>query len=251
MSEIHALSGAYAVDAVNPTERKLFEQHLAHCPDCQAEVASLREAASLLPETTAVAPPPALRDRLLSEIAAVRPLPPLTDDSPVEPAPTVTSLDSRRRRRVRPMLAAAAAVVAMIGAGAVVLEPWEDDGTQQRELTAAERVLAADDAEKVRHEFPDGAVATVVRSQELGQAVITTSDMPAAPAGKVYQLWLQDPNGEMLSAGLMPPVSDQTVLLEGDAAAASGAGITVEPAGGSDSPTTAPVVVFDFVDGAV
>ena len=250
MSEIHALSGAYAVDAVNPTERKLFEQHLAHCPDCQAEVASLREAASLLPETTAVAPPPALRDKLLSEISAVRPLPPLTDDTPAQPAPTVTSLDSRRRR-LRPMLAAAAAVVAMLGAGAVVLQPWEDDGTEQRELTAAERVLAADDAEKVQHEFPDGAVATVVRSRELGQAVITTSDMPAAPDGKVYQLWLQDPEGRMLSAGVMPPKSDQTVLLEGDAAAASGAGITVEPAGGSEEPTTAPVVVFDFTEGAV
>ncbi|MBD8871174.1 anti-sigma factor [Nocardioides donggukensis] len=246
MSEIHALSGAYAVDAVNDVERKLFEQHLAHCPDCRDEVASLREAASLLPETAAVAPPPALRDRVLAEIASVRPLPPVTvETGPVEPT-NVTSLAARRRRRL-PALAAAAAVAAMLGAGAVAWQPWETTPeVQQRQLTAAERIAAADDAQEIVHEFEGGAVATVIRSRELGQAVITTSDMPAAPAGKVYQLWLQDPTGQMRPAGLMEPLPAQTVVLEGDAASARAAGITVEPAGGSERPTTAPLAVFDF-----
>ena len=70
--------------------------------------------------------------------------------------------------------------------------------------------------------------------------------MPAAPAGKVYQLWLDVPGEGMVSAGLMPPKADQTVLLDGDAAAATGAGITVEPAGGSPAPTGDPIALFDF-----
>ncbi len=37
-----------------------------------------------------------------------------------------------------------------------------------------------------------------------------------------------------------------TILLEGDAATATGAGITVEPAGGSTTPTTAPLALFAF-----
>lgn len=242
MNEIHALSGAYAVDALDDDERARFEEHLAVCPDCQAEVASLREAAARLPETTSTPPPPALRDRLLADIAKVRPLPPLTTAGP---EPTAAPSPAGRRRRL-PMLLAAAAAAAVVGGGAVVAwEPWApDSGTQQ--LTAAERVLAADDAQRVEHEFRDGATATVVRSVSLGQAVIVTADMPAAPAGKVYQLWLQDDTGTMQPAGLMPAKADQTVLLEGDAATAQAVGITVEPAGGSERPTTAPLAVFAF-----
>ena len=48
MSDIHALSGAYAVDAVDDIERASFERHLASCPTCRAEVASLRETSALL-----------------------------------------------------------------------------------------------------------------------------------------------------------------------------------------------------------
>ena len=76
-SDIHALSGAYAVDGLDDLERARFERHLADCDDCRAEVASLSEAASLLAETTSTPPPAALRDRVLAEIDTVRPLPPV------------------------------------------------------------------------------------------------------------------------------------------------------------------------------
>ena len=57
MSEVHNLTGAYALDALDDIERARFEQHLATCEDCRAEVAELRETAALLAETTAVTPP--------------------------------------------------------------------------------------------------------------------------------------------------------------------------------------------------
>ncbi len=38
MSDIHALSGAYAVDALDDIERAQFERHLAECAECRAEV---------------------------------------------------------------------------------------------------------------------------------------------------------------------------------------------------------------------
>ena len=58
MSEIHALSGAYAVDALDHIERCTSSEHLATCPACRTEVDCLREAAALLAETTAAEPPP-------------------------------------------------------------------------------------------------------------------------------------------------------------------------------------------------
>ena len=105
MSDIHALSGAYAMDALDDLERAQFKRHLAQCPECAAEVESLREATAMLAETTAVAPPPELRARLLAEIKTVRPLPPLTTSQPIAEddqqaaSPAAQSTASRRASR--------------------------------------------------------------------------------------------------------------------------------------------------------
>src|ERR1700712_4964854 len=98
MSDIHALSGAYAIDALDDIERAQFERHLAECPACTAEVRSLRETGALLAETTATAPSAALRARVLAGITTVRPLPPVVAEEPR--SATVTALEPRRRRRV-------------------------------------------------------------------------------------------------------------------------------------------------------
>ncbi len=231
MSDLHALTGAYAVDALDDVERVRFERHLADCHDCQAEVQSLREAAALLADDTAVAPPPGLRDRVLADIATVRPLPPVI----ARPEPV-------RRPGWLPLLVAAS-VLAVLGVGLGLWQPWSADAPT---LTAAERVLAADDAQEVSLSMDDGSTATLVRSVSVGRAVLTTKGMAPAPAGTVYELWLQRPDGHMTPAGLMPSGADQTFLLDGDASQAIAAGITVEPEGGSPQPTSEPIALFDL-----
>ena len=88
--DLHHLSGAYAVDALDDAERASFEQHLAVCADCRAEVAELSATAHSLGALTEATPPASLRDSVLSGIARVRPLPPLHEDAG-EPAPVVTA----------------------------------------------------------------------------------------------------------------------------------------------------------------
>ena len=236
MCDLHTLSGAYTVDALDDLERARFEQHLAECDDCRAEVLSLREAAALLADDTALAPPPGLRARVLADIATVRPLP------PVVPGTTPAASTTSRARRWLPLLVAAS-VLAVLGVGLAAWQPWTPEAPT---LTAAERVLQADDAQEVTLTFEDGATATVTRSLSEGRAVITTRAMPAPPSGRVYELWLQRPGGALEPAGVMPVAADQTVLLVGDASEAVAAGITVEPAGGSDRPTTEPIALFEF-----
>lgn len=251
--DIHALSGAYAVDAVDERERALFEAHLAECAECRAEVAGLREAAAQLSALSADAvPPPALRERVLDEITRVRPLPPLPDGASGEP-PAVQATDDespavplRRRRWFPAALVGAAAAIVLVGG--VVIDQATQDETSQVQLTVADRVLAAPDAERVSLDL-DGASATLVRSRAEHRAVLVTRGMPAAPQGRVYQLWLQTPQGTMRPAGLMPAGSDQKVVLDGDASRAIGAGITVEPEGGSQQPTTEPIALFDLGGG--
>ena len=245
-ADIHGLSGAYAVDALDPEERTAFEQHLAQCPECQAEVASLRATATQLSALSASEPPPALRASVLAAITTVRPLPPL--DPPV--APPVLDTTSvvvpmrSRRARVPWLLAAAAAVV--LGIGGLAWGPWHT-GADRTQLTATEQVLRADDAQRLQKTI-GGARATIVRSVSLRKAVIIADNMPAAPLGKDYQLWLEFPGKGMVSAGVMPHDAKPTLTipLEGDASKAIAAGITVEPAGGSRAPTTAPIALFSF-----
>lgn len=244
--DVHALSGAYAVDALEPDERARFEAHLHQCADCRDEVDSLREAAALL-GTDDVAPPASLRDRLLADITAIRPLPPLmpeNDTAPIDSPAAPVQLDSRRRLTSRVPLLVAAAAVLVAGVGGAIIKPWADQTSPGPGEVTAEQVLAAADATRIEKSFPDGAEATVVVSRSKGRAVILTDDMRAAPTGKDYQLWLQTPAGVMEPAGLMPDLRDATVLLDGDASRATGVGITVEPDGGSERPTSEPIAVF-------
>lgn len=232
MSDSHALVGAYAVDAVDDIERARFEEHLAGCEACRAELDGLRDAAGMLASATPVAPPAGLRALVLADIGTVRPLPPRVSRS------------QERRRRWTPFLVAAAAALIIGGVG-VAWQPWNDDSGTSVAPTAAQRVLQAPDAEKVSLTLGD-AEATVVRSKRESRAVLVTEDMPPPPAGKVYQAWLKDGTGHLSPAGLMPEGTDNTVVLSGDAAEATGVGITVEPAGGSDVPTTSPIAMFEF-----
>ena len=242
--DIHKLTGAYALDAVDDLERARFEQHLDTCEDCRAEVAELRETAALLADTAAVEPPASLRASVLGGISQIRPLPP-----EVPQQTSVATLDASHRapggRRWMPFLVAAALAL-VVGIGAAVVQPWRSEPTPR--LTAAEQVLQAPDAEEVFLDLGDAGRATVTRSKSQDKAVITTEDMVAAPDGKDYELWFMSPEETFVSAGLMPDLADQTVVLDGSAAEALAVGITVEPDGGSEKPTTEPIALFDLTE---
>lgn len=230
--DIHALSGAYAVDAVDDLERAMFERHLAQCGTCRAEVDSLREAGAMLAETSAVTPPDALRNRVLAGIESVRPMPPVLLDAGDRARST--------RRRFPALVAAAAALVAFGAVGASVIHPWSDDAA-----TSEATAQLPTDLEMVDGAVADGTI-TIMRSKSLNQALVTAEGLPALPDDKTYELWLVH-DDIMVKAGLMDGDVSH-MLLEGDASTATAAGITVEPAGGSDQPTldeNAVVVPFE------
>ena len=239
--DLHGLTGAYALDALDDLERARFEKHLSGCEDCRAEVAELRETAALLADTAATPPPASLRDSVLAGIAQVRPLPPEVPAPAAAPASAPAGHPTGVRRWM-PLLVAAALAV-LVGIGAMIVQPWADD---EPRLTAAEQVLRADDAEQVFLDLGEAGRATVTRSKSLDRAVITTEDMVSAPEGKAYELWFQTPEDSMVPAGLMPDAPNQTVVLDGSAADAIAVGITVEPDGGSDEPSGAPIALFDL-----
>ncbi|MCL2543770.1 MAG: anti-sigma factor [Nocardioidaceae bacterium] len=244
-SDIHALSGAYAVDALDDAERAEFERHLAVCESCRSEVDDLRLAATEIAATTETAPPPALRASVLAGIGSIRPLPPLESsiEAP-EPEAEVRRLPTRQRW-TRIGLAAAAAVLLVAGAG-VAWHPWSGGPGgpgQHATLTAADRIIHAPDVRHWSADVKGGGTVTVYRSVRLDRAVVVAHGMRRAPRGRTYQLWLRDPAGAMKPAGLFAGGADLTKVVRGRAATARGLGITVEPAGGSQVPTSTPIAL--------
>ncbi|MFD5447438.1 anti-sigma factor [Streptomyces sp. NPDC003470] len=240
----HALTGAYAVHALDGEERAAFERHLAACDACAQEVAEFTSTAGRLALAATVRPRPALREQVLRRITAVRQVTP-----GAAPAERVRRGERGGRSPARWALAACVAAAAALGGTAV----WQYERAQdarheaaraQRQVEDLAGVLAAPDAE-YRSARLAGGTGTLVVSAGRDRAVFMASDLAAPPEGKVYQLWFAD--GEaMRPAGLMDPGrGDQAVLMRGTVDGASEVGITVEPAGGSDQPTSAPLALLD------
>ncbi|MFD9245908.1 anti-sigma factor domain-containing protein [Streptomyces sp. NPDC059556] len=241
----HTMTGAYALDALDPEEHEAVRRHLAECPSCAQEVLEFSETVVRLGLAVAVTPTAALRAGVLERIATVR----------QEPPATRAARAPRGRRGLRRWShwALAACLAGAVGLGGVaawqhgLAEDARQETTRAREANdAVAEVLAAPDARVSTSRLEGGAVGTVVVSASLDRAVFAASGMAPPPAGKVYQLWYDD-EGTMRSAGLMDPgATAEATLLDGPVDRASGVGVTVEPAGGSPSPTSAPVAVLAF-----
>lgn len=236
--DVHADAALYAVDALEPGERAAFELHLRGCAACREEVAAFAEIGAHLAAAVAEPPPPALRGDVL---AAVRGTP--QERRPEEPdedravgAPV--SLAQRRRPRRR-WLAAAAAAVLLPGAA---LGGWAlGTQTEQREqqLVAQEqdrqnRLLSAPDV-TTRQLDVNGRPATLVVSAQADAALFVASDLAGPGEDREYQLWLvqdETPVPDVRFGG-----GQVQVWLDGDIDRAGAVAMTVEPAGGSETPT--------------
>ncbi|MER5476795.1 anti-sigma factor [Streptomyces sp. NPDC002734] len=239
----HALTGAYALDALHDDERAAFERHLADCATCAQEAAEFTATAARLALAATVRPRPALREEVLRRVTTVRQVPPDT-------APPRRPRGGARSGPVLARWALAACVAAASAFGGAALWQYERAQDARDRAALAERraeeaaaVLAAPDAVS-RSAKVAGGVGTLVVSAEQDRAVFVASRMAAPPPGKVYQLWFAD-GDEMRPAGLMDPGrGSQTMLMRGPVDDASGVGITVEPAGGSRRPTSEPVALL-------
>jgi len=237
-ADIHALVGAYALDAVDDLERAAFERHLRECEACRLEADELRAASARLADGAWSVPPPRLRDNVLAAIATTRQLPP---SGPVRtPAPATRPGASRRLR-----LAVAAAVVVAAGAAGTAVYAVQDQRVRhERTLAEAARasearvraVLAAPDLVLREQRLNSGGRVTVASSRLHDAGVIMLTATGAPPSGRVYQLWTIRA-GTPASAGALGEGQAASVQIVDGLPDSSAVGVTVEPAPGSSAPT--------------
>lgn len=167
------LIGPYVLDAVTDTERAEFEQHLARCDRCRAELDSLYELTAILGWAAAVAPPPELRAQILSRIPDT---------------PQVSARPVGRRRALR--WALAAATTGVVGAGAVgTVSGWRTADQRAQALADRRDLLAAPDARLLPVQFKAGGQGSYLVSEQQNRALFVADRLPTLPVGKLFQQW--------------------------------------------------------------
>ncbi len=225
------LKEAYALGALSEEERREVEDYLGKHPELHAEMDDLESTANLL----ALAPQehepsPKLRHDLLHRISS---------SSGATSAAVPSTRQATLSRLFGPGGLAAAAALALVTIG---MFAWnaslqEENQTLQGELEGQQKSYALQStgaAREVRGE--------VVRLGDE-QAVLVADNLPSAPEGKIYEAWiLREDVPE--PAGLFEPnnAGAAAAPLEGSIEGADAVAVTVEPSGGSSSPTSDPLM---------
>lgn len=191
-----------------------------------------------------VTPPASLKADLFAKLASTPQLPPVDAQAPLTPAET----KARSRWFSRPITiaaAAAAAVVLFLGGTFLGSSLAGNNSFQQQQASALAQINAAPDAQRATADVSGGGTATLVWSGKLGKSALVANDLPALPSDKTYELWYIR-GGEATPAGTMKPADTGSTwrVLTGTMQAGDTVGVTVEPRGGSDQPTTSPIVAI-------
>jgi anti-sigma factor RsiW len=213
--ELHELSALYALDVLDADERARFEEHLAECERCKNELAGLRDAASGLAFVEGPAPPPALRDRVLSSARA--------EPQNVVPLP-------RRRSRAVAIAAGVAVAASLVAVGfGIWAASLHHSLAQERSATSV-----LNDPRARRLTVPGRPGALVVAPS--GEAVLTVS-LPSPPSGKTYEAWVAGRG--VHAAGTF---SGGLVKLTRPVGRGEQVMVTLERSGGVDAPTSLPLL---------
>jgi anti-sigma-K factor RskA len=227
------LKDAYALGALPDQERRELEEYLTAHPERQAEIDELGNVASLLalspPEQE---PPLELRRSIMDVVEAEAQRPPARTRSWLAGVKELLSVRN---------LALGAAALLVIG-----LFSWNMllQG-QVKDLQG--QVASLQDSQQSRMVALAGTGAAQRAEAEVillkdHKAVLMAEDMPRVPENKTYQIWvieddvpqpsgLFEADGDTVAAVVEKPLDEDDVIA-----------ITIEPNGGSQQPTTDPML---------
>lgn len=251
------LAELYALDAVTDEERRAIEQYISAAPESERTLFfdRVRQARETLARTFRIEeePPADLFDRIVAQLPAQDNHPEADDPAPAAgpaaaPAgPSATGqpvagdelAKARQRREERRRPSGTRRWLAGVAAAAAIALGGVGVGSYLADLNdPINQVVRAGDLREASVDVAGGGTATLLISSSEDAAVVKMNGVPAPPAGKVYQMWLIPKDGSApVSQGLMDEEAlSKPAVVEGISSAAA-LGITVEPAGGSRSPT--------------
>jgi anti-sigma-K factor RskA len=220
----HEAAAAYALGALDDAEQREFQEHLTDCAECKQEIEALKGTAASLAFAADLPPaPPGLRDRILEQAVAERAV-----------------IVPLRRRIILPAVAAAGIAAAVaLGIWVATLSNSLDRERSVRKTDArALAILAAPDNRAVSLTGAEGQLVV----SGGGDAALVVRNLPAAPRGKAYEIWVIEGTAQPRPAGLFSGGRTTIVALKIRVPAGALVAVTLERSGGSARPTTQPLM---------
>jgi anti-sigma-K factor RskA len=224
VEHVDELIAGQALYALSDEDSERVALHAAECERCRRQ---LREAeamaASLAYAVPALAPPPDLRDRVLAAV------------EPVVSAPPAVSAAAPAERARRPLRAGwwpRFSVVAMpvLAAAVIGLLVW--NFSLRGDLNSLTGNLQRGHAHRLAN------VGTVIT--KAGGSSTLYASIARVPAGKTYEAWVIH-GKTAVPAGLFEGGGKLILTLTEPAKPGDVIAITIEPAGGTKTPTTNPI----------
>jgi anti-sigma-K factor RskA len=244
MAEKHHLFkdnlAAYALGALDPEEASALEAHLRTCEECRSELADYQRISSgLLTALPPQNPPPRLKRSLQKRL-------------------------QRQQRSARPafswslnrilitgalLLLIALNIVSVFEVYSLKRDQAELIGQYSSNQTAI-AMLAYPSTQSIGFD-QNGISGSLLVDKNRNLLAVFAWHLPPTPAGKTYQMWLIDPQGDRTSGGFIKPDSDQPFVMAvirspQPLTAFVGLGVTLEPSGGSPKPTGPKILRVDF-----
>ena len=254
-AEADDLAPAAALDALDAGEEAALRAHLAACPETHPAFATFAlTAASLAELVDPVPPPPSVKTRLLAAVAedlagrgvdtsertpAARGV---TPDVAASAPPVDLATERGRRRPVLGWVLAAAAVLAIVVlAGLSLFLQARVDTAEQLALQLRDAIGAAGQpgarvATVSGTDAQPGAGGFVVLPAD-GTGYVVVDDLAPLAAGQVYEAWTIVGDAAPVPAGLATPTDGLAIFPLASGTAVEVVALTIEPAGGSDTPT--------------
>lgn len=247
----------YVLDMLPPSQRAEVEGYVAKYPEVKAEIANIEKALFLYSSKTAVTPPPGLESSILERI----------DDLEKPSGPSISG--GGAPGWLSPLLGLA--LLATAGWGIWQFQSANDqkaeitslnDQMAIQEIECADAKLKSQDLEEqlrilrgasnqtIRMNGTDKSpqsLATIYWNPEENKTYLDVNNMPAPPTGKQYQLWAIV-DGTPVDMGvfdidLTAKTLQEVPHIDNPAAFA----VTLEPTGGSVSPTLTEMYVIGNV----
>jgi anti-sigma-K factor RskA len=231
---------AYALGILDAEEAAALEAHLQTCESCQAELVDYRAVSdNLLMAIPPQQPPTALRKRLQGRLPSAQ----------MAARPRFTWSWS--------WLAMGTAVALLL---LMNLFSFVQMRAIQRQQAGLLQQLRTNQFALSMLAYP-GTQSFPIAGNELSGSVLLDRErntvalvmwhLPDLSDEQIYQIWLIEPDGHRVSAGLFRPQTDaayttQPVFAKQDISKFVGVGVTIEPAEGSDQPTGPRVFKVDF-----
>ena len=228
------LKDAYVLGALPEEEHRELEGYLASHPERQAEIDELGAVAGLLALSPQEQdPPPQLRRNIMSVVEAEAQHP--------AAGRRTWFVGIREFLSVRNLALGAAALLViglfswnMVLQGEVQDLQGQVENRQDPPVSRMVKLEGSGAAQRVQAE---------VMILEEDRAVLMVENMPPAPEDRTYQVWVIEGDDPQPSALFEPREEPVAAVVEDPLDEANAIAVTVEPEGGSQQPTTDPMLI--------